>query len=119
LTRLFFGKTHRLLKARDYQAVFDNNTLRASSREILCLGKTNSFSHPRLGVIVAKKNARRAVDRNRIKRIIREQFRLHQHKLDSIDLVVMARAGLDKKPNTEVSRLVQRQLEKIEQQRND
>jgi len=38
---------------------------------------------------IAKKKAKRAVDRNRIKRIIRESFRENQHLLAGLDIVVL------------------------------
>jgi ribonuclease P protein component len=47
--------------------------------------------HPRLGLAIAKKNIRKAVTRNLIKRAIRENFRLQQHQLPCIDIVVLAR----------------------------
>lgn len=43
---------------------------------------------PRLGMLVTKKHAARATDRNRIKRCIREAFRLEQEKLGSLDVLV-------------------------------
>jgi len=50
---------------------------------------------------VAKKAIRRAVRRNRIKRLVREQFR--QHPFDkAIDLVVLARSGADQMDNPSV-----------------
>ena len=49
-------------------------------------------SGPRLGLAVAVKTAGNAVERNRIRRLIRESFRLHQHELPALDLVVSARA---------------------------
>ena len=46
----------------------------------------------RLGLAIARKQVRRAVDRNRLKRIARECFRHQAEALQGIDLVVMARA---------------------------
>ena len=43
-------------------------------------------------MVVSKKNVPRAVDRNRLKRCIREWFRTHQHALHSVDLIVMVRS---------------------------
>lgn len=42
----------------------------------------------RLGIVVAKKLARRAVDRNLVKRIVREGFRLSRGQLPRLDLVI-------------------------------
>ena len=53
-------------------------------------------TYPRLGMVINKRNCKLAVDLNRIKRIIREQFRLHQHQLSGIDLVVALQSLLDK-----------------------
>lgn len=46
---------------------------------------------PRIGLAVAVRIAGGSVQRNRIRRIIRESFRLHQHELPAADLVVSAR----------------------------
>ena len=51
----------------------------------------NDAGAPRLGLAVAVKVAGGAVARNRLRRIIRESFRLHQHELPAVDLVVGAR----------------------------
>ncbi|MCB1757360.1 MAG: ribonuclease P protein component [Gammaproteobacteria bacterium] len=45
----------------------------------------------RLGLAIAKKSASKSVDRNRLKRIIRESFRLNRAQLGAVDIVVMAR----------------------------
>lgn len=50
-----------------------------------------SQSVPRLGLAISRKQLRRAVDRNRIKRIVRESFRLHAASLPAVDIVVLAR----------------------------
>jgi ribonuclease P protein component len=51
----------------------------------------NDKAWPRLGLAVAVRVAGNAVERNRIRRIIRESFRLHQRELPHVDLVVSAR----------------------------
>ena len=47
---------------------------------------------PRIGLAVAVRTAGGSVQRNRIRRVIRESFRLHQHELPAADLIVSARA---------------------------
>ncbi|NRB37341.1 MAG: ribonuclease P protein component [Pseudomonadales bacterium] len=97
-----FGKDKRLLVAADYKNVFDNNEWKVSNKESLCLSVKNDKQAPRLGLVIAKKNVKLAVHRNRIKRIIRDSFRLHQHVLPNADIVILARRGLGEKTNAEI-----------------
>lgn len=119
--RLFFGKSSRLLNAADYRAVFDDVEWKVSSKELLCLSRHNGSDHPRLGLVIAKKHIRHAVQRNRVKRIIRESFRLQQHQLPAIDLIILARPGLGNFSNVELhaemAKLWGRLVKKIEQQK--
>jgi len=56
----------------------------------------NSLAYPRLALVVSKRFAPRAVTRNRIRRLIREAFRLQQVGLGGSDCVVrLARAPGD------------------------
>lgn len=46
------------------------------------------FGYPRLALVVPKRLAPRAVTRNRIRRLVREAFRLQQQRLGALDCVV-------------------------------
>lgn len=50
----------------------------------------NSLNYPRLGLVVPKKSIRHANNRNTFKRVVREGFRLNQHHLGSIDIIVLS-----------------------------
>ncbi len=53
--------------------------------------RANTLPRSRIGVIVSTKTAPRAVDRNRIKRLVREAFRQEPERFMGNDLVVLAR----------------------------
>lgn len=95
MTTASFKRTSRLLNAGDYKQVFNNARLKVSTPELLFLATRNQSPHARLGLVIAKKHVKLAVRRNRIKRIIRESFRHEQDSLAGLDIVVLARKGLD------------------------
>ena len=97
-----FPKTSRLLNAADYKAVFSNAQFKVSCRHFLVLANYNSSSNARLGLVIAKKNVALAVQRNRIKRQLRDTFRHNRKLLDKLDLVVLARKDADKLDNKEL-----------------
>ncbi len=80
----------RLREPAEFKRVFAKPE-RSSDKYFTVLAIVNELDHPRLGLAIAKKNIRRAVDRNKIKRSARESFRLRQHDISNLDFVVMAR----------------------------
>ena len=103
-----FSKARRLLIPAAFKRVFDAAPLRVSSKELLILARPNELDYPRLGLVIAKKHVRRANQRNRIKRITRETFRL-QLPVDSgfgVDVIVLARGGLDRLDNPALHELL-------------
>jgi len=91
--RATFGRELRLLKPAHYRRVFQN-ARRSSDRYFTVLYLGNDRSRARLGMAIAKKALKRAVDRNRVKRVVRESFRLRQWDLAGLDLVVMCGRGI-------------------------
>jgi len=102
-----FCRNKRLLTARAYQAVFGGTCFKVARPHLLLLARPNQLSHPRLGLVVAKKHIRHAVNRNRVKRVVRETFRLAQQQLDSLDVVFLSRPGMDKLSPKEQTELVE------------
>ena len=82
-----FGRERRLLLGRDFDAVFKDPQLRLRRGPLWGAVRPNDSGAARLGLMVGKKVLRRAVDRNRAKRMIRESFR-RQRRLPAVDVVV-------------------------------
>ncbi|MBE9515887.1 MAG: ribonuclease P protein component [Proteobacteria bacterium] len=87
-----FSKDVRLLAADEFRTVFRKGR-RSHGQYFTVYQHQNSLGHARLGLAVAKKNLRHAVDRNRVKRIIREWFRLQRQTLPEADIVVLAKVA--------------------------
>ncbi len=98
---LTFPRELRLLAPVQFKAVFEL-PLRASTPQLTLLSRQNHLEHARIGLTVAKKHLKRAHDRNRIKRIVRESFRLKQHQLPPYDFVFVAKGGMGKLSNQEL-----------------
>lgn len=92
----------RLLNSHDFKCVFDDAPLRTSHQLFLLLARRNQLPTARLGLVIAKKHIRHAVDRNRMKRLIRETFRARQQQLSGVDVIVLARKGMHEIPNAEL-----------------
>ena len=63
------------------------------------LSAENDLSHPRLGLAVGKRYVPKAVNRNYVKRAIREWFRHHQKNLQPVDFMVTIQQPIDDPTN--------------------
>ena len=84
-------KAARVRRRREFLAVQERGA-RLFAGEVLVLAKGAGADRARIGITVSSKVAN-AVERNRVKRWVREAFREIQAELPPVDLVVIARAG--------------------------
>lgn len=107
-----FSRELRLLTPAHFENVF-NKAIPAVSPQITLLAKQNNCSHPRLGITISKKRVKKAHDRNRLKRIIRESYRLNQNMLPKADIVVVGKSGLGDLTNPELFTLLSKLWKKL------
>jgi ribonuclease P protein component len=81
------------LTPKNYSFVFED-AIPAVSPQITILARHNNVDCARLGITVPKKKVKNAVDRNKIKRIVRESFRIKRHQLPNVDIIVIAKHGI-------------------------
>jgi ribonuclease P protein component len=87
-----FPPAARLRLPSEFTQVFRHGT-RSSDACFVVLACRNDAGSARLGVAVAKKVIASAAKRNRVKRAVRESFRLNRGLLPDADVVVQARSG--------------------------
>ena len=85
-----FPANMRLHKTDEFSSVF-NFRCSVGGTYLQVLARPNSLDNARLGIIVSRKISKRAVDRNYIKRSLREYFRLNQQGCGNLDVVVRVR----------------------------
>jgi ribonuclease P protein component len=98
-----FSKSHRLLRTDGFDHVIRSEDVSDSHYKV-CFVKNNK-KNARLGIIASKRTFFRAIDRNRVKRIVREKFRKHHIKSCKLDVVVIIKHGFSNKIGANVDKL--------------
>ena len=99
-----FDKTRRLLKKSHYDHVFSKSK-KLVSHEFIVFYCDNSVGCSRLGLALSKKMIAKAHDRNRVKRALRETFRINVN-LPAIDIIVLARLGTGRINSASLNKLL-------------
>jgi len=89
-----FRAYNRLKRPEEFKRVFSSKN-RSSDNSFMFMARENGIQLARLGLAVPKKHVHKSVDRNRLKRIIRESFRLRLKQLEGKDVVVVVKSRLD------------------------
>lgn len=82
---------YKLISKDDFQFVFAK-ARKVQGKHLLALHRPNQRPYARLGMVIAKHRLKRAVDRNLLRRIIRESFRVKKESLKGLDIIVLLRS---------------------------
>ncbi|MCG6871043.1 MAG: ribonuclease P protein component [Gammaproteobacteria bacterium] len=108
-----FPKDRRLLTSKQFRDVVTQKA-RTRDQNFRVHTRPNSLQHARLGLTVSRRVDRRAVGRNRLKRVIREWFRANRERLPGMDLVVIAATPAAGLPNPQLRMVLEKLWQKIE-----
>ena len=113
-------REHRLRRRGDYLHCYRRGR-RKGGRYATLFFVPNPLPHPRLGITASRKVAKRAVDRQRLKRRVREIYRRWEHRsqLPPVDLVVNLKPDAKAAGFDELRSALERQLSKLLPARSD
>jgi ribonuclease P protein component len=112
LAKFRFAKQAKIVKTDDFSSVF-NLRKRIANKYLVMRYRINDKNTARLGLIVSKKTAKLAVQRNYMRRIMRELFRLNQHNLPAMDLVIQIQKFFGRAEFLEVKKEFEYLMQKI------
>lgn len=116
MTTARFPPAARLRNPQAFRRVFRRGQRHVDGCFVV-IAKGNDLGSPRLGLAIAKRRARRAVDRNRIKRLVRESFRCYADYLPGVDIVVLARSQTVQRDNRSLRNSLDRHWRRVTEAR--
>ena len=117
MATLRFTKKAKLIKTDEFSSVF-NFRKRIFTSLIAVHYQPNNLNTARLGLVVGKKVAKNAVDRNYMRRVLRECFRLQQYDIPAVDLVIRVHKKFDRKYFNQLQQEFNQAIVKIKQRAN-
>jgi ribonuclease P protein component len=106
-----FSKADRILKRPDFIHL-SNFGIKIQNKNFIAAFQKGGIDRVRIGITVSKKVGN-AVARNRLKRLIREFFRLYRQNLDDLDINIIAKKNASQRSSKEIYASLQDILDKI------
>lgn len=98
-----YPRTCRLTRPSEFQRVFERGLhRRVQVQGLFARVRESSSSEARLGFALSKRSLKHAVDRNRVKRLTRESFRLHRDYLPRVDIVIISQSEVAQLSNAAI-----------------
>lgn len=110
--RLPYSKALRLRTTREFNQVF-KESISFRCHFLTFRVRSNNLTNPRLGFALSRKHIRTAVQRHLLKRLIREWFRLKQHELPRVDIVVTTHAKRESLEKAEIRQCIDKFWQKL------
>ena len=112
MTGFGFPSRFKIKKTDDFSSVF-NFRKRISGQYLVIHYMPNVLGHARVGLIVGKKLARGAVQRNYMKRVLREMYRQEQNQLSGVDILVRPQKAFTRENFAQIEAEVRQLIRKL------
>lgn len=80
---------------------------------LICFVRKNELACARLGLVITKRRFKHAVDRNKIRRLARESFRLCSSQLGPVDIIVLVKSMTQSQIKTDLHKELKKQWQKL------
>lgn len=102
----------RLVNPDDFKRVFSKGR-RVHQPPLSLVYVVNGLAHSRIGLAIGKRLARRAIERNRVKRLVRESFRVRKQEVEGMDCVFYLNGSTTQLSNAALRGLIDRLWQKV------
>lgn len=100
---LVFTREHRLMTSREFTQVFSaQSKFMFKTKHFKCQAVKSTAKFPRLGLTIQKRLVKRAHDRNRLKRLLRETFRHYVPQMPNYDFIFLVNSYQPSQTNEEI-----------------
>lgn len=113
MTEYSYPKAKRILKPAEFKPVFNQPLFKIHQPHFMAFAYEAEKDQARLGMAITKKRIPRAVARNTIKRIIREQFRHKHPELPALDIVFILKQSTKGLTNEQMRQQIDEILAKV------